>query len=153
MRSGCDGGRLKGKASCREPLYSPDMPVVHGFSVPSIVFAFIPVVGRGKEFLSLDIFNYLLFEFYQVWVPSLQPKQIWSEHWFTCQYSFSKWQGCMAHNLKWMFVISRCGNYMVMQTCDFNDINCQVLIGECKAVKRSQFRCRLTCVLTWSLNK
>lgn len=66
MRSGCDGGRLIEKASCREPLYSPDMPVAHGFSVPSIFFAFIPVVGRGKEFLSLDIFNYLLFEFYQV---------------------------------------------------------------------------------------
>jgi len=42
------------------------MPVAHGFSVPFILSAFIHVVARGEEFLSLGIFNYFLFELYQV---------------------------------------------------------------------------------------
>lgn len=89
------------------------MPVTHGFSV-------------------LSIFLYLN---YIRWISSLQPKEIWPEHWCTCEYSFSKWQGCMLSNLKWIFVAPRCGNYMVIQTCDFNDINCQAVIGECKTEK------------------
>ena len=64
MRKGYDKERES--ILYRQIPYSPEIPVTHGFSVAFIFFAFINVVARGKECLSLDIFNYLLFELYQV---------------------------------------------------------------------------------------